>query len=88
MIYCSGALNTIDPPEFYLALRHAFAAAGQALVFNFLSSPLLAGVNYLRWHERRDVVRFAKTLSHDVEKHEGYIDGDCTVAIRKAGAEA
>jgi hypothetical protein len=76
-------LNTIEPDDFYRTLGNAFAAAGRALVFNFLCSPLLAGVNYLRWHERRDVLKFARSLTGHVEKHEGYIEGDCTVAMRK-----
>jgi hypothetical protein len=83
IIYCSGALNTIDNDEFYVTIAHAFTAAGRGLVFNFLSSTLLAGVNYLRWHEPRRVVRFARTLTHNVEQHDGYINGDCTIAMWK-----
>src|SRR5437773_4311582 len=51
VILCSGALNTIDNDQFYAAIRNAFAAAKMSVVFNFLCSSLLAGVNYLRWHE-------------------------------------
>ena len=87
VVFCSGALNTIEPDEFYLTIRNAFAAAGRAFVFNFLSSSLLAGTNYLRWHERRDVIRFCRSLTRDVEKIEGYIEGDCTIAMRKDRAE-
>jgi SAM-dependent methyltransferase len=87
VIYCSGALNTIDADDFYATLKNAFAAAKRALVFNFLSSPLLAGVNYLRWHDKRDVLKFARTLTPHVEKHEGYIDGDCTIALRKEAGD-
>ena len=83
VIYCSGALNTIETDDFYLTIRNAFAAARQALVFNFLSSALLAGTNYLRWHERRTVIKFCRTLTENVETHEGYIDGDCTIGMRK-----
>ena len=83
IIYCSGALNTIEADEFYATLRHAFAAAGSTLVFNFLSSSLLAGVNYLHWHNKREVMQFARTLTPHVEKLEGYIEGDCTIALRK-----
>src|SRR5436190_7810971 len=46
VIFCSGAFNTIDNDAFYRAIENAFAAARQTLVFNFLSSPELAGVNY------------------------------------------
>ena len=87
VIFCSGALNTIEADQFYLTLRNAFAACRRALVFNFLSSSLLAGTNYLRWHERREVIRFCKSLTHDVEKREGYIEGDCTVAAWKDRGE-
>jgi len=83
IIFCSGALNTIQKDEFYLVLQNAFAAAGRALVFNFLSSPLLAGVSYLYWQEKRDVLKFARTLSSRVEVKEGYIEGDCTAALWK-----
>jgi hypothetical protein len=83
LVFCSGALNTIEPDEFYKVIKHAFAAARRALVFNFLSSELLAGVNYLRWHQQRDVLKFCRSLSPRVDKHEGYIDGDCTIAVRK-----
>ena len=83
IIYCSGALNTIENDDFYRTIKNAYEAAGRALVFNFLSSSLLAGVNYLRWHEPRMVLRFARTLSPKVDQHDGYIDGDCTVAMWK-----
>jgi len=87
IVYCSGALNTIESDDFYLTIKNAFAAAKRSLVFNFLSSPLLAGVNYLRWHEKRDVLKFARTLTPHVEKQEGYIDGDCTLALRKEAGD-
>jgi SAM-dependent methyltransferase len=83
VIFCSGALNTVDDEAFYLTLRHAFDAAEKALVFNFLSSSLLAGTNYLRWRELRDVMKFARTICNRVEKHDGYIEGDCSIAMRK-----
>jgi hypothetical protein len=83
IIYCSGALNTIENEDFYRTIKNAFDAAGRVLVFNFLSSSLLAGVNYLRWHEPRMVMRFGRTLSPRVEQHDGYIDGDCTIALWK-----
>jgi hypothetical protein len=28
-------------------------------------------------------MRFARTLTPDVEKVDGYIEGDCTIAMRK-----
>ena len=83
VIYCSGALNTIETDDFYLTIRSAFAAAKRVLAFNFLSSSLLAGTNYLRWHNPREVLKFCRTLTSDIVRHEGYIDGDCTIAMRK-----
>ena len=87
VVYCSGALNTIESDDFYLTIRHAFAAAGRAVVFNFLSSSLLAGTNYLRWHHPRAVLKFCRALSEDITRHEGYIEGDCTVAVRKQSVD-
>ena len=84
VIYCSGALNTIETEEFYATIRNAFTAAKRAFVFNFLSSSLLAGTNYLRWHPPREVLKFCRGLTSDITRHEGYIDGDCTVAMTKA----
>jgi hypothetical protein len=86
IVYCSGALNTIEETDFYSAIRNGFDAARRSLVFNFLSSPLLAGETYLRWHYRRDVLSFARSLSRAVELIEDYLEGDCTIAIRKPAA--
>jgi len=86
IIYCSGALNTIDAGDFYQIIGHAFAAAKRAFVFNFLCSPLLAGMSYLHWHNRRDVLAFARSLRARVQVDEGYIQGDCTIGLGKAWA--
>jgi SAM-dependent methyltransferase len=83
VIFCSGALNTLSHDEFYLAIQNAFRAAREALVFNFLSSSMLAGANYLYWHGLSDVMRFARTLTREVKKAEGYLAGDCTIALWK-----
>lgn len=83
VIYCSGALNTIEPDDFYSTIRHAFTAAKRAFVFNFLSSSLLAGTSYLRWHNPREVIKFCRTMTDDITRHEGYIEGDCTIGMRK-----
>jgi hypothetical protein len=88
IVYCSGALNTIDSADFHGTIRNAFAAARRTLVFNFLSSPLLAGETYLRWHHRRDVLAFARSLTRSVDVLDDYIDGDCTIAMRKFSHEA
>src|SRR2546430_2368658 len=71
VIFCSGAFNTIESDAFYRAIENAFNAARRALVFNFLSSPELAGVNYLHWHDSRAVMRFCRSLADDVRKHDG-----------------
>ena len=83
VIYCSGALNTIETDDFYATIRNAFTAAKRALVFNFLSSSLLAGTNYLRWHNPREVIKFCRTMTEDITRHEGYIEGDCTIEMRR-----
>jgi SAM-dependent methyltransferase len=83
VIYCSGALNTVETDDFYLTIRNAFQAAKRAFVFNFLSSSLLAGTNYLRWHNPREVLKFCRTLTSDVTRYEGYIEGDCTIGMTK-----
>jgi len=83
VIFCSGALNTLTHDEFYPAIHNAFRAAREALVFNFLSSPLLAGVSYLYWHGTREVTKFARSLTRRIEKAEGYLEGDCTIALWK-----
>jgi len=89
IVYCSGALNTIERDAFHEAIRNALAAARTALVFNFLCSPLLAGETFLRWHYRRDVLTFARSLNRgagSVGVLDDYLEGDCTIAIRKAQA--
>jgi hypothetical protein len=86
IVYCSGALNTIAGDDFYHAIADAFATSRRAFVFNFLSSPLLAGATYLFWHRRLDVLRFARSLRASVQVIEDYIEGDCTIALRKAWA--
>jgi SAM-dependent methyltransferase len=83
VIYCSGALNTIEPDDFYLTIRNAFAAAKRMFAFNFLSSSLLAGTNYLRWHNPREVLKFCRSLGGEIVRHEGYIEGDSTIAMMK-----
>jgi hypothetical protein len=83
VVYFSGSLNTLDAEAFYAILPVAFDAAGTALVFNFLASPMLAGTDYLTWHRAQDVLAFARTLSPKVRHLTDYLPGDCTVAIDK-----
>ena len=81
VVVFSGSLNTLDDGPFYATLRRAFDAAAERVVFNFLSSPYLAGAEYLRWRCPSDVVRFAAQLTRDVRTLDDYLEGDCTVAL-------
>src|SRR5438105_1201722 len=84
VIVLSGSLNTLESPAFYSTLRHAYDAADETLVFNFLCSTMLAGASYLRWHPVDEVMKFAQTLPSRMRTLEDYMPGDCTVAIEKA----
>lgn len=81
-VLISGALNTLEPSIFYQTLRRAWESSAEVLAFNFLSSPLLAGVSYLWWHAKDEVLAFARTLADEVAVLEDYLDGDCTIALR------
>ena len=83
VIVFSGSLNTLPPDAFYATLRHAFEAATEAVVFNFLCSPALAGQDYLVWHHDQKVLTFAQSLGGDVQTICDYLPGDCTLAIVK-----
>lgn len=84
VVIFSGSLNTLDAPSFYATLRAAFEAAGEAIVFNFLSSPLLAGRQYLLWREPDDVLKFARSLTPHATVVDDYLRGDCTIAMTKS----
>ena len=86
LIFC-GSLNTMDAGTSRRILRIAFEAAAQAVVFNFLSSPSLAAASWLTWHERVDVLAFARTLTPDVSAADDYLDGDCTICMRKSASQ-
>lgn len=79
----SGSLNTMDSSAFYASLKAGFDAAGQAVVFNFLCSPFLAGSSHLAWHPIEEVLAFARGLSNQVKLYDHYMRGDATVAIFK-----
>ena len=81
VVVISGSLNTADDAVFYATLRHAYEAATEALVFNFLSSTSLAGQPHLYWRSPRDVLRFARSLSDDVRTLDDYLSGDTTVRV-------
>ena len=87
IIAFSGSLNTLDRKTFYSTLKRAYEAAAEAIVFNFLCSPALAGQDYLVWHETEDVLRFAETLGGEVRIRSDYLIGDCTICVTRAAGE-
>jgi len=84
LIVFSGSLNTLDQTTFDATLRSAFAATRRSLVFNFLSSPLLAGQPFLHWRRPADVMGFARALTADVQQLSDYLEGDCTMVLRRS----
>ena len=83
VIAFSGSLNTLGPPDFYRTLEAAFKAARRCVVFNFLSSKTLAGVDWLTWHEKGRVLAFARQLTGEVRMLDDYIKGDCSVLMTR-----
>ena len=83
VIFFCGSLNTLDDGAFYQSIAHAFSAAKDSLVFNFLCSPQLAASSHLTWHEPEALLAFAGKLSDHVRFWDDYLQGDGTVAIRK-----
>lgn len=83
IIVFSGSLNTLQSSDFYRVLSRAWDAAAEAVVFNFLCSPALAGKDYLVWHRAEHVQHFARGLGKDVRAISDYLPGDCTIAIIK-----
>lgn len=83
VVVFSGSLNTLAQAEFERTLRVGYEAATEALVFNFLSSPRLAGAKHLTWHEVDDVTRLIRTMTPDVAVIDDYMEGDATVVARR-----
>lgn len=83
IVIFSGSLNTLDRPTFYATLKRAYNAAAEALVFNFLCSPFLAGKNYLTWHHADHVMRFLEDFGGVVKANFDYLRGDGTICIEK-----
>lgn len=83
VIAISGSLNTLEDDAFYATLRSAYEATAAELVFNFLSSSILAGTKYLHWRRRSEVKRFIESLGGVAKMLDGYIEGDCTIHVRK-----
>jgi SAM-dependent methyltransferase len=86
VVIFSGSLNTLTRPKFYRALRSAWEATGQCLIFNFLNSQSWCGEDWLYWHRRPSVLKFCRSLGGEPRFEEGYLEGDCTVAVRKPPA--
>ncbi len=80
----SGSLNTVPDADFYTTISRAFEASTEALVFNFLDSPVLAGREYLHWRSPNDVLAFAKGLTSDVRMENTYMEGDGTMVLRRS----
>ncbi|HSF41218.1 MAG TPA: class I SAM-dependent methyltransferase [Thermoanaerobaculia bacterium] len=85
VVVFSGSLNTLSRPQFYSTLGAAWAATGQWLVFNFLSAKLWAGDPWLTWHRRSSVLAFCRSLGGEPRFDESYLEGDCTIAVRRPG---
>jgi len=83
IVMFSGSLNTLDTTTFYATLKRAYDATAEALVFNFLCSPFLAGREYLTWHHADHVLRFVEGLGGVVKANFEYLRGDGTICIRK-----
>ncbi|HEY0511351.1 MAG TPA: methyltransferase domain-containing protein [Thermoanaerobaculia bacterium] len=83
VVIFSGSLNTLSRPQFYRSLRAAWEASGQWLVFNFLNSRSWCGEDWLSWHRRSSVVTFCRSLGGEARYDESYLEGDCTVAVRR-----
>ena len=88
VVVFSGSLNTLSRPQFYRTLRAAWEAAGQSLVFNFLSTKYWCGEDWLNWHRRQTVLAFCRSLGGEPRFEEGYLEGDCTVVVGKPERES
>ena len=81
-VFC-GSLNTLTTEEFYNSLKHGLAAATEGMVFNFLCSPLLAHAKHLTWHQASAVIDFLEPMADYLLVRDKYLEGDCTIAVRK-----
>lgn len=83
VLFC-GSLNTFPDDIFFSTLKRAFDAAARHLLFNFLSSPLLAGASHLYWRRPDEVDRFCRNLlSLAPTRSETYMEGDATFLLSK-----
>ena len=79
----SGSLNTFTSRRFFATLGRAHRVARSEMAFNFLASPCLAGADFLHWHRPHVVRAFAERLGGEVAAFDDYIEGDCTIRVRK-----
>lgn len=82
VVVFSGSLNTLEPELAFEVLRRAYDAAGESLVFNFLSAPTLAAAKHLHWHTQEAMGEFVAGLSGEAIWLEDYLEGDCSVCVR------
>lgn len=82
VVFC-GSLNTLTDGEVRETLRRAWDAAVTAVAFNFLSSPRLAGENYLHWRTRDTVTAWCRAWGASFCVIDDYLQGDCTFALLK-----
>lgn len=83
IVIFSGSLTTLESRAFYATLKTAHRAARKELAFNYLASPLLAGAKFLHWHRPAIVRQFAERLGGQIATLQDYLEGDCTLRIRK-----
>lgn len=83
VVIFSGSLNTLSRQPFYDTLRAAWEAAGSCLVFNFLDSQSWCGEDWLYWYPRDEVLAFCRGLGGEVHVDASYLNGDCTIAVRR-----
>lgn len=83
-IIFSGSLNTFDSISFWALLERAFRSVREAVVFNCLISSELAAGSHLIWHERRELVRRAKSITPRVRLIDDYLKGDATIVLEKS----
>jgi SAM-dependent methyltransferase len=83
VVIFSGSLNTLSRPQFHAALAAAWANAGRALAFNFLSSRFWCGEDWLTWHRKPSVLAFCRSLGGEPRAVEGYLPGDCTIVMER-----
>jgi hypothetical protein len=82
VLVLSGSLNTLEDRGFYATLDNLLRLPWRRVGFNFLSSPKLAGVEWLYWREPCAIMDYLKGRCAEIAILEDYLEGDCTVAVR------